>query len=143
MANEQYWFYVEHGICPRCKKQKALPNRRYCGDCLHKLSEEQIQRYHRMTENNLRQINKRLRIRYQERKSKGICVTCGKKRAITSEVRCLECKEKARKLNEDYRRRKGAVPRISYGDGFHCVICGAEVENKNLCDKCRSTIYEK
>lgn len=66
---------------------------------------------------NLRQINKQLRIQYQERKSKGICVRCGKKPVIIGEVTCLECKK--------LRRRKGAVQRISYGDGFHCVICGA------------------
>lgn len=45
---------------------------------------------------NLRQINKRLRIQYQERKSKGIFVTCGKIQAVAGEVRCFECKEKAK-----------------------------------------------
>lgn len=50
MPDEQYRFYVDHGICPRCRKQKAVPNRRFCADCLYKLNEAQIQRYRAMTE---------------------------------------------------------------------------------------------
>lgn len=136
MGNEQYWFYVDHGMCPRCRKRKALPNRTMCGECLYKQNEAQIQRYRTMTEDDKKRINERLRIRYQQRKLAGICVTCGKKSAIPGEVSCFECKEKSRKIKEKSRRRKGALPKILFGDGYHCAICGADVENCKLCNEC-------
>lgn len=136
MKDEQYWFYVEHGMCPRCRKRKALPNRTMCAECSYKHNEAQIQRYRAMTEDDKKQRNERLRIRYQERKSGGICVDCGKKPSLQGQTRCFECRTKCRKRSLEYKRRKGAVPRILFGDGYHCAICGADVENHKLCDRC-------
>lgn len=140
MKDEQYRFYVDHGMCPRCRKRKALPNRISCADCLYKMNEAQIQRYRAMTEEDKKQRNERLRIRYQERKSAGICVECGKKPAKKGRVRCFECLVKESRKASEYKRRKGALPRILLGDGYHCAICGADVEKRKLCDRCLANV---
>lgn len=136
MPDEQYWFYVEHGVCPRCRKANALPNRKFCADCLYKRNEAQIQRYRAMTEDDKKRRNERARIRYQERKSAGICVGCGKNPAKKGRVRCFECLIKVSRSAVECQRRKGSVPRTLFGDGFHCAVCGADVENRKLCDRC-------
>ncbi|CDE12111.1 putative uncharacterized protein [Ruminococcus sp. CAG:330] len=136
MKDEQYWFYVKHGVCPRCKKQNAAPNRKFCADCLYKMTETSAQRYHNMTQEEKQKRNEHLRMRYQERKSSGLCVTCGKKPPLQGQTKCLECRAKCRKNSLEYKRRKGALPRILFGDGYHCVSCGADVYKRKLCDKC-------
>lgn len=95
-----------------------------------------------MTEDDKKQRNERLRIRYQERKASGICVECGKKPALQGQTKCFECREKTRKNSREYKLRKGALPRIMFGDGCHCAICGADVENRKLCDRCLANAHK-
>jgi hypothetical protein len=54
-----------------------------------------------MTGKNSTRVKLNLKARYDELKAAGICVTCGKHKAITDQIRCTYCKKK----REDSNRR--------------------------------------
>lgn len=138
--NEQYYHYVTHGVCPRCRIRKALPNRTCCAECLYSENERAVKAYHEMSDEE-RQLyaqkrSERNKERYQERKAAGICVQCGKKPALSGKARCTECLIKCREKTTRYNRKHGVLPRILFGDGYHCSRCGTDVKKRKLCDRC-------
>lgn len=141
MNNELHDWYVQHGICPRCGRENAAPNRKHCFNCLEKSAERSLERYHSMASEqkqlHLKKICERQHKQYEERKAAGKCVQCGKKPALQGRVRCTECLLMHRRKDEEYRRKNGAIPQTLLGDGYHCSTCGAAtIKNKKLCDRC-------
>lgn len=140
MNKELRDWYIQHGICVVCGHEKAVPNRKRCWDCLDKAAEWTANYKANMTEEQKEAAkekrNKRQKKKYAERKVAGKCTRCGKKMAVAGKTQCTECLLKSRRTAEKYRRKKGAVPKILFGDGCHCAICGKDTENKKLCDKC-------
>ena len=82
----------------------------------------------------------------------GICVACGQADAAPHRKLCWEClyksnerkckyranmteeqkqseRKKDAKRQMEKRRENGALPRYMFGDGYHCVICGKDVDN--------------
>lgn len=141
MNNELHDWYVQHGICVECGHENAAPSRKYCWACLEKNAERSMKYYYSMSEEQRqarkKKRNERLRKQYAERKAAGKCTLCGKKPAETGKAKCAACLTRKRKSSLNYKRRKGALPRILFGDGYHCVICGKDIDNgKKQCDKC-------
>lgn len=69
---------------------------------------------------------------YETRKSQGICVKCGKVKAIQGKVMCAECAEKQRiyqRETREYLRNLGLCPRCGksklFGDEKECPECTA------------------
>lgn len=140
MKDELYYLYVSHGICPKCGKRDAMPNRICCFECLYTMNERSVKAYHEMSDEERQSYLQKCRVRnkkrYQERKAAGICVQCGKRPPESGKVRCTECSIKCRRNATKYNRERGVLPQSLLGDGYHCSRCGAAVEKKKMCDHC-------
>lgn len=84
------------------------------------------------------EVRARKKKQYNERKAAGICVSCGKRKAVKGRVRCLDCQQKARRQDTAGRRRRGMLPKDHFDGVDWCRLCGKEkpVEGKQLCSKC-------
>lgn len=136
MSKELRDWYAQHGICKTCGHEKAAPNRKYCWDCLAKAAEATAKYQENRLEEQKQAENERRRKRYAERKAAGKCTKCGKRPPQAGKTKCTECLLKSRRIAEKCRRKKGIIPKILFGDGYHCAICGKDVDNKKLCDEC-------
>ena len=79
------------------------------------------------------------RKRYRKLKARGLCPTCGKERS--GSVRCPECREKARRGQARYRRRKGRAwqrtLRAYWRKQGRCPRCGKPPEpGRKTCSRC-------
>lgn len=85
------------GICPRCGKYKAAPDRVHCLNCLDAFAVSQMKRRDNRTEEEKQKENEaqsaRSKKRYKERKEQGLCVQCGKK-SRPGKAMCLKCAKK-------------------------------------------------
>lgn len=69
-------------------------------------------------------------ITYYNRKEKGICTYCGKRKAVENQIMCQTCKDKKKgKITSYYRRKQSGL----------CVSCGEEkpIEGQVLCSYCK------
>lgn len=93
-------FYVEHGLCRVCGKNKSQPNSTYCEDCS---ARQYIYNKKRYKDNpdycrqKKRESDKR---RYEECKANGVCTKCRKRKAEKGKVKCRIC------LDQDALRHK-------------------------------------
>ena len=83
MNADLYNYRKANGLCCYCG-ERAEPGKTRCIGC-----------------NQVHQVKKCMR--YVELKDKGICVDCGKRKAVRG-VRCNECADKARKRAKEYRK---------------------------------------
>ena len=52
---------------------------------------------------------------------------------------CVMCAKQDANRHMEKRRENGALPRYMFGDGYHCVTCGKDIDNgKKQCDECYS-----
>ena len=139
MGKELRDWHFQHGICVSCGQEKAAPNRKECFACLEKRAEKSLKYYYSRSEEQKQAENERRRKRYAERKAAGKCTGCGKKPAESGKVMCTACLKKDAKRHMEKRRENGALPRYMFGDGYHCVTCGKDIDNgKKQCDECYS-----
>lgn len=91
---EDEMFYINHGLCRICGKNKTAPNTTYCEGCSQKMYVYTLNRYKKnpgyVREQN-RISNKK---RYDECKKQGICTRCRKRKAETGKVKCRICLDK-------------------------------------------------
>lgn len=85
-----------------------------------------------------KELSEKSHNRYMERKAAGLCVECGKKKAVENRTRCLECLLKNRRAANEKNRRKGLQPRAHFDGVDWCRLCGKAkpVEGRTLCSKC-------
>ena len=71
---------------------------------------------------------------YKWRKDHGICVDCGRNDAIGGKVRCVRCREKARRMylqnKEAYLKRAKARIQRHLDEGI-CISCGKKVDGNS------------
>lgn len=133
---ESYWFFKKHGLCARCGKVSVFENETFCPECRVKRLEgaERYQKKHyRKHRENVSRCNKK---RVEKLKEQGMCVTCGKRKAVPGKTLCEICLMKKR---DDYRKRNGyQIPRHERKSYGLCYICGKELEdkNRNICKDC-------
>lgn len=49
------------------------------------------------------------------------------------------CAKQDANRHMEKRRENGVLPRYMFGDGYHCVTCGKDIDNgKKQCDECYS-----
>jgi ribosomal protein L37E len=142
MGKELRDWYAQHGICAECGRESAAPHRKYCWECLYKRNERHHKYIANMSEERKQAERKkaceRTKKKYAERKAAGKCVRCGKKPAEPGKVMCTMCLKKDAKRHMEKRRENGALPRYMFGDGYHCVTCGKDIDNgKKQCDECQ------
>lgn len=95
-----YEFFIKHGLCRICGKNKQIPGSTYCEDCSQRAYVYNMKRY----ETNPDYVREHNRIsskkRYDECKEKGICTRCRKRKAENGKVKCRIC------LDQDALRHK-------------------------------------
>lgn len=122
---ENYKYLVSIGICPRCKKNKAMPGGKLCLDCLNQIDSNRKKQV--LTDSQKEAKRKQ----YYSRKESGICVKCGKRKAVIGKTRCLDCMIKARKYADSHRGKK------MYKEKGLCLRCGSPVKPGYMyCEKC-------
>ena len=96
--------YIKMGVCPQCRKNTIFPGEKRCPDCTEASSE----RWKKYTEKvDVKESNRNQnRRRYKERKEKGLCVQCGKRKPIPGKVRCARCAARNKVNSANYRERK-------------------------------------
>lgn len=136
---DNYNFYKAHGICTYCTKERAVPGKTLCEDCLEKKRVRERKRY----ENNpdLKEIHKKnFQKFYYGKKEEGLCVNCGKKKAYNGSVFCYECMLRSKRVCKEYETnvRKKYCKEIGL-----CTRCGAErVPGRTVCAECLKKMQE-
>ncbi|WP_302128766.1 hypothetical protein [Bacteroides congonensis] len=141
-SKEKYALLTKHGLCHRCEKAAVFPGRKFCAECLEKISEYNARRYN---SEKAREYQPRRRELYQQKKISGICVRCTKK--ATHGIYCYECSIKAKRNSaktaerrKRERHERGLIPEMRKQKGL-CLRCGKnlDVENSLLCAACCET----
>ena len=148
-------FAREHYLCTCCFKERTYGEERMCLLCKAKAYERRQKRKEAMTEEEYKEFKLKYRDKdleqkrkvKLERKENGLCVDCGKRKALNNRVRCGICLAKDRErhnlrnaMNRDITKSK------QYRLKNHlCYNCGTllDKDNKNtVCNKCSEIFSE-
>ena len=110
-------YFLSIGLCRVCGKNKIVPGKTYCADCLEKVDALCHKRYL----DNPNYYRERNRIsnkkRYDECKEQGICTRCRKRKAEHGRVMCRIC------LDKDAQKHALRYNGINADDRFKMGIC--------------------
>ena len=95
---DRYRWYVDHGICARCYKTWAEPGRVYCANCKKKIAAHAKQTDPDGSKNRARCQARRDRLR-----DAGLCINCGKRKAVQGNCLCVKCADKCAESAVKYR----------------------------------------
>jgi hypothetical protein len=105
-----YQWYKEHHICVRCHHHEAVNGKVTCLDCREKEREVDRQRKQKALANETPEHKaervRKVRERVERLKAQGVCIWCGKHKALSGKQHCLECGIKRRRVNRESKRRK-------------------------------------
>lgn len=137
----------KHNMCHKCEKAKQLPNRKFCAECLEKITLANIQRYDPVKAH---EYQARRRELYQKHKANGICVRCSK--IATHGIYCYEHSIEAKrhsqanaKKRKMERHERGLIPEYRKENNL-CYYCGKPVEDSahhgRACNACAKQMSE-
>ena len=124
-------FFRRHNLCTICGKVAVFGNERTCPECRAKRREivsrwitpEKSREYLDENKNRAKKI-------YYERKAKGICTRCGKRKAERDKTRCGICLEK------DAKAHRKAYSKNAWKEMGLCYLCGKPVmSGRALCEE--------
>ena len=122
---KEYHFYKGLGICVRCHKNEAEPNKVMCLECIDKESEyKKNKRSQKLNEQRTNDLNK-----YYKLKEQGICTYCKHEKAEIGKTKCKKCLAIIRNRRNAKKNDIERSERISYG------LCYILVKNKLMKDK--------
>lgn len=131
LRKEEYDFYKSIGICVRCHKNSAEPNKSMCIECADKEAE-----YNR-NKRNRKPISIKAKDldKYYRLKEAGICTYCKHEQAISGKTKCSKCLAKIRRKRDEKRQELYRSEWVSYGI---CYLCGKNpvMKGKGVCEKC-------
>lgn len=140
-SQEKYALLDKLNLCHKCEKVRPAPGKKYCFDCLDKISEQNAKRY---DPQKAKEYQQRRREIYQKKKQQGICVRCSK--PATHGLYCYECSIKAKRKNAataERRKRerhdRGLIPDQRRELGL-CLRCGNPAKNDGYCPDCLSAM---
>lgn len=114
-----YQWYKAHHICVRCHRNDATKGMVTCLDCREKEHEYDRQRKQKALANEPQEHKaKRLQVakaRRERLKAQGLCIWCGKHKALSGKQHCLECSIKRKRANREYKKRKANKSRSVCG----------------------------
>lgn len=128
---EEYHFYKNLGICVRCHKNSAEPNKVLCLECSDKDNEQcKESRERNATKEKKRDLDK-----YYQLKEQGICTYCKHEKAVKGKTKCAKCLAKIRNKRNRNKCDIDRSERVAYGI---CYICGKNkiIPGKGVCEKC-------
>lgn len=112
-------YYKRIGRCPYCLKEKIYGDEKSCPECRAKNAEYSKKR-DRVHYNKVHaEWSKKV---YEERKSKGLCVRCGKNRAKEGQCRCEAC------IAKDSKSRSIRTWHLSRYERGLCRFCNNPLE---------------
>lgn len=128
---DEYHFYKRFGICVRCHKNSAEPNKVLCMEC----ADADNERCRKKRLENLDSRRKRDLEKYEKLKSDGICTYCKSRKAQEGKTKCQVCLAKLRNKREKKRDDLPRSERRAYGI---CYICGKNpvLKDKGVCEDC-------
>lgn len=118
-------------ICPECLANKAV----YRAN--HPLSDDK----RRKNNEAFKQYSKNL---YAERRKAGICVRCGKAKAVQGKAKCFMCQSKDNAIHRKRTENRWNIK--EYRKENHlCYRCGEPIDRSQgqLCQKCWQADYER
>lgn len=100
----KYYERKEAGICVRCGKNKISSSKStvFCDACFTRIKEVRKP----LSQEQKDAANKRQRDNYDFLRSNGICVCCGKEKAVHGKCVCEKCRIKRLELAKKYKKRK-------------------------------------
>lgn len=103
----RYNWYIEHHVCPRCKKEKLFGDEKACPECRAKYAEAEANRREVGGDELRKYKNEYEKSLYKRRKEQGLCPKCGKRKPTDGYVICGVCNAKQRmRKQEIYERMK-------------------------------------
>ena len=131
LRKEEYDFYKAQGICVRCHKNAAEPNRVMCLECADKEKiRNKSQRERTLDKSRSQDLSK-----YYKLKEQGICTYCKKNPATPGKTKCEKCLAKIRNRRNNRNIDIPRSERVSFG---LCYICGKKqiVPGHSVCADC-------
>ena len=114
-----YQWYKAHHICVRCHQREAVKGQVACLDCRDKDREyDRKRKAESLAKESPEHKAERLRKAKERRerlKAQGLCIWCGKHKALSGKQHCLECGIKRRRTNRESKRRKADKSRSVCG----------------------------
>lgn len=141
-ARENRQWKKERHLCVRCGKKDAytLAGRSCCYECTE--AERHRAENRQRTEEQIQKHCAKMREKYAENVSRGICPQCGKRNAVGGYIICPICRAKKKRASAKYRLEHGATPRYLMDGSTRCAKCGKvldddnSVNGKQLCRSC-------
>lgn len=132
MSNKaDYNFYKSIGICVRCHKNMAEPNKIMCLECadMERVRDKEKRKRNHESE------KKRDLDKYYWLKSQRICTYCKHEKAVPGKTKCKKCLVKIRTKRQSKRHDIDRSERRSCGI---CYICGKNpvLPGKGVCAEC-------
>lgn len=136
-SREKYTLLNKLNLCHKCEKARPFPGKKFCAECLEKISAENAKRY---DSQKAKEYQSKRREIYQQKKEHGICVRCSK--PATHGLYCYECSIKAKRHNAATaerrkleRHERGLIPEHRRQNGL-CLRCGEPTETGEYCGDC-------
>lgn len=135
---ENMRYYMSRNICPHCRKAPIFDGEKSCPECKAKFANNSAEYREANREYSNKLAAKSHRNTYWNRREAGICVTCGKRKALSGISMCAICRQKKADANRRVMIRKGnEIPRserVAYG---LCYFCGEKLDREgHSCTRC-------
>lgn len=121
MADESYYWYKSHGICVKCKKNDASPNRIMCDECREKWN---AIRREKIKDPEYKKWKKQYNKKHKEKMlENGLCPMCGKP-LYQGHKTCYEHWLKNRKRWKRYEENHRGTIRNQWREAGLCLNYG-------------------
>lgn len=134
-------FFKEHGICPRCGKERIFDGESMCVSCRAKEAKYRSA-WRNVNREHYNEYSKKYhRIRYHKNTESGICYRCGKRKADGGYKTCGICREKQKEYKKSRSKSIPVAERIERGI---CRFCNEKVKDGyKVCERHYKANIEK
>lgn len=132
LKKENKKYFAKLGLCTICGKNEAEPKKKACYECLGREQDRYYEQKASGTYNKQKANTEIKRKITEERRSKGMCYRCGKRKA---DRLCEMCKAKAKRYRDRNKSNLDRSEWVSYG---FCYCCGKNKLYKDykVCEPC-------
>lgn len=143
MTNQEKYKLLDNlNLCHRCKKNEQFPNRKFCPECLEKITLNNIKQKGKGSKSpeKIREYQKKRR---EKHISEGLCVRCNK--PATHGLYCYEDSIYVRRHDiernqrrKQQRHKRGLIPEYRKEHNL-CCFCGQPIDTTKhgrACSKC-------
>lgn len=129
-------FFKKNHLCTYCGKERVFGEDKTCFECRAKRSKYRA----KTTEEQKRKAKEYKNKLYKERRERGICTDCGKRKPMPRKTRCGICLETRAEWQRKARARKNKPSAREYREVNHlCYFCGnpIDMDTGRICSVCR------